>query len=121
MILFAQIVALFFLAAGTVFSLIGILGFLRLPDVYTRLHASGKVSVFGVVFLLIAAILLTPLSAWKGLLLIFFVLLAAPSVSHALASAAYKAGIPLAGVGRNDLAGKLEQHKPEEKPRKANS
>lgn len=117
MTLLAQIIAMFFLGVGTTFSLIGILGFLRLPDVYTRLHASGKVSVFGVVFLLIAAILLTPLSVWKGLLLIFFVLLAAPSVSHALASAAYRAGIPLSSIGRNDLAGKLEQHKSEEESR----
>ncbi len=109
MTLIAQSIALFFLVAGTAFSLIGIFGFLRLPDVYTRLHASGKVSVFGVVFLLIAAILLTPLSAWKGLLLIFFVLLAAPSVSHALASAAYKTGIPMARVERDDLKGKLEK------------
>ncbi len=109
MTLIAQSIALFFLVAGTAFSLIGIFGFLRLPDVYTRLHAGGKVSVFGVVFLLIAAILLTPLSAWKGLLLIFFVLLAAPSVSHALASAAYKTGIPMERVERDKLKGKLEK------------
>lgn len=115
MTLIVQGIALLFLVAGTAFSLIGIVGFLRLPDVYTRLHASGKVSVFGVVFLLIAAILLTPLSVWKGLLLIFFVLLAAPSVSHALASAAYKSGIPMRQVERDDLKGKLEQSGEDEK------
>ena len=107
--LFTQILAIFFLVVGTLLSLIGVIGFIRLPDVYTRLHATGKVSVFGVVFLLVAAILLTPLSLWKGLLLIFFVLMASPSVSHSVASAAYKAGLPMTDPARNDLKGKLER------------
>ena len=107
--LIAQISAIFFLVVGTLLSLIGVVGFIRLPDVYTRLHATGKVSVFGIVFLLVAAILLTPLSLWKGLLLIFFVLMASPSVSHSIASAAYKAGLPMKDPARNDLKGKLER------------
>jgi multicomponent Na+:H+ antiporter subunit G len=107
--LIAQIFAIFFLVIGTLLSLTGVIGFIRLPDVYTRLHATGKVSVFGVVFLLAAAILLIPLSLWKGLLLIFFVLMASPSVSHSVASAAYKAGIPMKDPARDDLKGKLER------------
>jgi len=107
--LLAQLAALFFLITGTLFSIIGIAGFLRMPDIYTRLHASGKVSVFGAVFLLIAAAILTPLEAWKGLLLIFFVLWASPSVSHSIASAAYKTGIPMKKSSRDDLKGKLEK------------
>ena len=104
----AQIIAIFFLIIGVLLSIIGVIGFIRLPDVYTRLHATGKVSVFGVVFLLVAAILLTPLSLWKGLLLIFFVLMASPSVSHSIASAAYKAGFPMSEPARDDLKGKLK-------------
>lgn len=107
--LLAYFLALFFLVIGTLFSLIGVVGFIRLPDVYTRLHATGKVSVFGVVFLLAAAILLTPLSLWKGLLLIFFVLMASPSVSHSVASAAYKSGLPMKYPARDELKGKLER------------
>ncbi len=105
----AQSFAIFFLVTGTLLSLIGMIGFIRLPDVYTRLHATGKVSVFGVVFLLAAAIILTPLSLWKGLLLIFFVLIASPAVSHSVASAAYKVGIRMKDPARNDLQGKLER------------
>lgn len=104
---FLQGFAVFSLVAGTLLSFIGVIGFLRLPDVYTRLHATGKVSVFGLVFLLIAAIILTPLSLGKGLLLIFFVLISAPSISHSIASAAYKAGLPLANAARDDLKEKL--------------
>ncbi len=105
-----QVLAFILLVLGTLLSLIGIIGFIRLPDVYTRLHATGKVSVFGLVFLLLAADILTPLATWKALLLIFFVLAASPAVSHAISSAAYKAGTPMLGQ-RDDLKGKLERGK----------
>ena len=104
-----NIIAVLFMVIGTLFSLVGVIGYIRMPDVYTRLHATGKVSVFGIVFLLIAAIILTPLSLWKGLVLIFFVLLASPSVAHSIASAAYRIGLPLAHSARDDLRGKMEQ------------
>lgn len=107
---FLHLLALLFLILGTALSLIGVIGFIRLPDVYTRLHATGKVSVFGLVFLLLAADILTPLATWKALLLIFFVLAASPAVSHAISSAAYRAGIPMLGQ-RDDLRGKLERGK----------
>jgi len=104
-----NIVAVLFMVIGTLLSLIGVIGYIRMPDVYTRLHATGKVSVFGIVFLLIAAIILTPLSLWKGLVLIFFVLLASPSVAHSIASAAYRIGLPLVTSTRDDLRGKMER------------
>lgn len=106
-----QVIALVFLVLGTLLSIIGVIGFIRLPDVYTRLHATGKVSVFGLVFLLIAADILTPLATWKALLLIFLVLAATPAVSHAISSAAYRAGIPMNGQ-RDDLKGHLERGNP---------
>jgi multicomponent Na+:H+ antiporter subunit G len=102
-----QFLAFLLIVSGTLLSLIGVIGFIRLPDVYTRLHATGKVSVFGLVFLLLAADILTPLATWKALLLIFFVLAASPTVSHAISSAAYRAGIPMVGK-RDDLKGKME-------------
>ena len=102
-----NVLAFIFLVLGTLLSIIGFIGFIRLPDVFTRLHATGKVSVFGLVFLLLAADILTPLATWKALLLIFFVLAASPTVSHAISSAAYRAGIPIVGK-RDDLKGKME-------------
>ncbi|PWH14023.1 MAG: cation:proton antiporter [Anaerolineae bacterium] len=111
MSIFLQVLAWVFLIFGTLMSLIGVIGFVRLPDVYTRLHATGKVSVFGVVFLLLAADILTPLVTWKSLLLIFFVLMASPSVAHSIASAAYRTGIPITG-NRDELATKLDNRPP---------
>lgn len=88
---------------GTFFSLTGVLGYIRFPDVYTGLHASAKVSVFGAVFLMVAAISWTPLSFGKGLVLISLLLISGPVISHALASAAYRIKVPLIQAVRDDL------------------
>jgi multicomponent Na+:H+ antiporter subunit G len=99
-----QAITVLAVIGGTLFSVLGVLGYVRLPDVYTRLHAIGKVGVFGVVLLLIAAMAWTPLGLGKGLVLIALLLLAGPVTAHALASAAYRIGIPMRWATRDDLA-----------------
>ena len=111
-----QLIAIIAIVVGTAFSVLGMLGMLRLPDVYTRLHATGKVGVFGVVLLLVAAVAWTPLGWGKGLLLIAFLLLAGPVTSHALSSAAYRIGIPFAHRVRDDLAEATAEAFPENAP-----
>jgi multicomponent Na+:H+ antiporter subunit G len=106
----AQLIAVLAVIIGTAFSVIGILGYIRLPDVYTRLHATGKVGVFGVVLLLVAAVALIPLGPGKALVLIVLLLIAGPVTSHALASAAYRSGIPLKHATRDDLAETVKAH-----------
>jgi len=100
--LLLQLIAIVAVIVGTAFSVLGVLGLIRLPDVYTRLHATAKVSTFGVILLLIAAIDWTPLGFGKGLLLMLFLLVAGPVASHALGAAAYRLGIPMQAV-RDDL------------------
>ncbi len=102
-----QLIAVLAVIVGTAFSVLGVLGLIRLPDVYTRLHATGKVSTFGVILLLIAAIDWTPLGFGKGLLLMLFLLVAGPVASHALGAAAYRLGIPMQAV-RDDLEATLK-------------
>lgn len=99
-----QIFAVLAVLLGTAFSLLGVLGYLRLPDVYTRLHATGKVGVYGVVFLSLAAVIWTRSGVGPGLVLAGLLLLTGPSVSHALGSAAYRLGVPLRRSERDDLA-----------------
>jgi multicomponent Na+:H+ antiporter subunit G len=103
-----QLIALTAVIAGTFFSVVGIIGLVRLPDVYTRLHATGKVGVFGVVLLLIGAAAWTPLGWGRALLLIVLLMIAGPVTSHALASAAYRIGLPLKAPVRDDLQEKGE-------------
>jgi len=99
----ALLIAILAVVLGTLFSIVGVLGFIRFPDVYTRLHATGKVGVFGVVLLLIAVVVWEHLSWGRGLILVFFLMLAGPATAHALASAANRIGLPMKGAERNDL------------------
>lgn len=91
---------------GTAFSVLGIVGFQRMPDVYTRMHATGKVSTFGVVLLLLAAVAVTPIGWAKALLLIALIWIAGPVVSHAIGSAALRIGVPMKNAVRDDLKDK---------------
>lgn len=95
--------AILAVVVGTLFSLVGMVGFIRLPDIYTRLHATGKVSVFGVVLLLIAAALITPVGAGRAAVLILLLVIGAPTASHALASAAWRTGVKPKQTIRDDL------------------
>jgi multicomponent Na+:H+ antiporter subunit G len=99
-----KVFAIIAVVVGTAFSVIGIVGFHRMPDVYTRMHATGKVSTFGVVLLLIAAVAVTPIGWAKALLLVALIWIAGPVVSHAIGSAAIRIGIPMKRFVRDDLA-----------------
>lgn len=98
-----HIITIIAVVVGTCFSVIGVLGYFRLPDVYTRLHASGMVSIFGVVLLLVAAAVLTPVNWGHALVLIIFLLAAGPATSHAVGSAAKRINLPMKGAHRDDL------------------
>lgn len=97
-------VAIVAVIVGTVFSVAGVLGMARFPDVYTRLHAAGKVGVFGAVLLTVAAIVATPLGWSRGVVLMACLLVIGPVTSHAISSAAYRLGVPLQAPARDDLA-----------------
>lgn len=100
-----KILAILFLLVGVIFSSLGMLGVKRLPDVYTRLHATGKITAFGAAMMVGAAVAILPgLTVFKGLLIIVLLLLASPVVAHAISSAAYKTGLPLSRAERDDLA-----------------
>jgi multicomponent Na+:H+ antiporter subunit G len=83
------------LITGLLFILAGVIGILRLPDFYTRLHAMGKCDTLGVALVLIALALHEGLSLYsvKILLLSVFIGLANPTATHALGRAALKAGL----------------------------
>ena len=98
-----QFIAIIAVLIGTFFSVVGVVGLVRMPDVYTRLHATGKVGVFGVVLLLAAAVAWTPLGWGRGLLLIVLLMIAGPVTAHAISSAAYRIGLPMKDPVRNDL------------------
>lgn len=99
-----EIIGLLFITIGVVFCALGVLGIMRLPDVYSRLHASGKVAILGIFGLLAGTAILLPDATLKLLGLGVFILLTSPVASHAIASAAYRSGVPLKQADRDDLA-----------------
>ncbi|MFW5976666.1 MAG: monovalent cation/H(+) antiporter subunit G [Bacillota bacterium] len=86
-----EIVASLFLISGLFFFSVGTIGLIRLPDIYTRMHASTKCDTLGVSLILIGIMInlgLTWLSL-KLLLIIIFIWLTNPTAAHAIGRAAY--------------------------------
>lgn len=86
-------IALFAIALFFMFS--GAIGFIRFPDFYTRLHATGKCDTLGEILIIIGLIIydgFSPLSA-KLLFLSLFMLLANPAGTHAMMKAAFVTGV----------------------------
>jgi len=93
------------LCVGTFFNILGIVGLLRFPDVYTRMHATTKMTTFGSVFTALAVIIYGAaqfLGTGDGqyMTLSLHALIAAVALaftnavgSHAIARGAHKAGI----------------------------
>jgi multicomponent Na+:H+ antiporter subunit G len=99
-----EIIGLIILWIGIFFSVVGVLGLMRMPDLYCRLHASGKVSTVGLAGLLLGAALLMPSAALKLIALAIFAVLTLPVSTHAIAAAAYRYGNYEAKLSRDDLA-----------------
>lgn len=83
------------LVFGLFFSVASVIGLIRFPDVYTRLHAGTKALSGGAVLILIGVAM--RLGTWQGaaksVLIIFFFLATNPLASHAIARACYRHGI----------------------------
>ena len=89
------------IAAGAVLMLGSVLGMLRFPDVFTRLHAAGGALSVGVCLALIGLLMLSSTFVIAAKLLFLIVLVAAlsPIVSHIVGSAAHASGItPVVGA-----------------------
>ncbi|MBD3305021.1 cation:proton antiporter [candidate division KSB3 bacterium] len=80
-----------FLFMGMVFSVMGNIGVLMFPDVYTRLQASSTCSTTSVVSIFIAAMLSTGLSPLTGKILVItlFFLISSPVSSYIVARFAW--------------------------------
>jgi multicomponent Na+:H+ antiporter subunit G len=82
------------LTVGGFFVLVGGIGALRMPDLYTRMHAAGVTDSIAPI-LVIAGLLLQSgftLPSVKLLAILMFLLLTGPTASNALASAALLSG-----------------------------
>lgn len=90
--------AIVLLAIGCVFfTLVGVIGLYRLPDVYTRAHAVTKADTLGAGFAVVAvAVAFGPdISLLKAALLFAIVFVANPTAVHLLVRAAYSQDVPV--------------------------
>jgi len=92
--------------SGTLLSLISAFGILRLPDVYTRAHATTKSATLGVLFVLLGAFLYFlnyhAFVSIRLLLGIAFVFLTAPVAGHLIIRSAHRSGVKLAEISVQD-------------------
>ena len=106
-----------FLGIGVAFNMLGSLGLIRFPDVYTRLHAGTKCTTFGSIFICFA-IIAYGLWRWydgeKEMISLaihtFFamiaILLTNPTGAHAIARAAHRSGVKPVRAVVDDLEAK---------------
>ena len=82
---------------GIAFDVVGCLGLLRLPDVYTRMQAATKCVALGTMLIVAGAVVTvgTVSALAKGGLCLTFLLLTSPAGTHALARAAHRSGTRL--------------------------
>ena len=80
---------------GCAFVLVGGLGLVRLPDVFTPLHAASVADSAGAGFILLGLMLQAGLSltTLKLVLILAFLIFTAPTAAHALAHAALLDGV----------------------------
>ena len=83
------------IVSGSLTILIGTLGLLRLPDLFTRLHGAGMTDTMGAGLLLLGMLFQTTdwLVAVKLILILLFLAITSPTTSYALASAALHGGL----------------------------
>lgn len=83
--------ALVLVAGGIFFSLVAVVGIIRLPDLYTRAHATSKSDTLGTILSLagVALVLQTDVTTAKTVFLLLFMLITNPTAAHAITRAAY--------------------------------
>ncbi len=91
----ADILGIAAVVAGAFFLLVGSIGLLRLPDFYSRSHATGKSDTLGIMLVIAGLMLIEGLSlnSAKLLFALIFVFLTNPTGTHALTNAALLSGL----------------------------
>jgi multicomponent Na+:H+ antiporter subunit G len=90
-----DILSWIFLLAGAFFMLVAGIGVLRMPDVFTRIHAAGLKDTLGVALTMIGLMLQAGLTllTLKLLLIWVFLWFTSPVASHAVARSALVGGV----------------------------
>ena len=97
------------LVSGALFGVIAGIGLVRLPDLFTRMHAAGIGDTLTAGLIILGLMLQAgfTLNLIKLALIIFFIIFTSPTSTHALAKAALHGGVkPLLGPSKDDSPSK---------------
>ena len=95
----ADIIMYVLLALGLFFTLVGVIGVLRMHDVYGRLQASTCIPTLGNICLMVAGIIYAATHSLGGstivklVIIMLMILCTNPISNHALLKGAYKGGV----------------------------
>ena len=92
-----ELLGAIFAFAGSIFMLISAIGLLRLPDIYTRIHAGGVAPSMGFLSLLAAVVCFYP-SLWSigfAAMMIIINFMTSPLTAHLIARASWLTGLTL--------------------------
>lgn len=103
------------IAAGSFFVVVGATGLVRMPDVFTRMHAAGILDTVGAGLMLIGMMFAAGLTlvTFKLAIILAIILFTSPVATHALAQAALHAGVEPLAAGKGVLG--VPERKPSAK------
>ncbi len=95
MALVLDIISWIMMLGGGAFVLVGGIGILRLPDLYTRMHAASLTDTLGTLLILLGIMLQAglTLASIKLVAIALFLLLTGPTATYALANSALLSGL----------------------------
>ena len=98
----ASVIISILILGGCFFIFSGILGIIRFPDLYCRMHAATKGPTLGIMLVMLASIFFFATAGGhegffysRSLLVIVFVLLTNPVGAHMISKNAYKSGVKM--------------------------
>lgn len=120
MTVIANILIVSTIVVGIIFTIVTVIGILRLPDVYTRAHAASKSATLGVLSILLGVFLhfwlIKGVFSIQLILAIVFLFITSPIGGHLMSRAAYISGVkPTELTVGDDLAEVVEKAKNERK------
>lgn len=91
-------------AGGGFFLLVGSIGLIRLPDFWARLHGAGMIDTLGIELMLLGMVFQAGLTQTtiKLFLIGIFIFFTSPTATHAVANAAFIAGLRPTALKRDD-------------------
>ncbi len=98
-----EVLSAVLVVVGLVFMTLGIYGMIRMPDIYTRLHAASKSVFLGVIALACSAMIVGDQQLIMRLILLSVLLLVTtPVAAHVIGRAAYLRGERMETTGAVD-------------------